>query len=83
MREGLKKSPWEELQEQVVLGGGEFLQTLRAQVSGNAREQRGAKRLAQARPALEEVIANVEQVKGRPWAEIRPWHGDDGRDLVL
>jgi len=83
VREGSAKSPWEELQDQVVLGGEQFLQTLRAHVTGNAREQRGAKRLAQARPKLEEVIANLEKVKGQLWTEIRDRHGDNGRDLVL
>ena len=83
VREGLEKSPWEALEDQVVLGGQEFLQKLRAHVTGNAREQRGAKRLGQARPKLEEVIAGLEKVKGQPWAEIRDRHGDDGRDLVL
>jgi putative transposase len=83
VREGLEKSPWEALQDQVVLGGEKFLQKLREHISGNAREQRGAKRLAQARPKLEEIIANLEKVKGEPWAEIRNRYGDDGRDLVL
>ena len=83
LREGLAKSPWEELPDQVVLGGEQFLQTLRAHVTGNAREQRGAKRLAQARPKLEEVIANLEQIRGQPWTEFRDRHGDNGRDLVL
>jgi REP-associated tyrosine transposase len=45
VREGLAKCPWEEWQEQVVLGSGEFLQKLRSHVRGNAREQRGAGRL--------------------------------------
>jgi hypothetical protein len=83
VREGLEKSPWESLQEQVVLGGQEFLHKLRAQVRGNAREQRGIKRLGQARPKLEEVIECVEQIKERPWVELRDRYGDDGRDLVL
>src|ERR1051325_2739558 len=79
VREGLKASPWEQVQEQVVLGGGEFVEKLRALVSGNALEQRGARRLAQARPKLEEVIRNLEKVKGQPWAEFRDRHGDEGR----
>lgn len=82
-REGLARSPWEEMQDQVVLGGERFLQKLRAHVTGNAREQRGVKRLAQARPKLEEIITNLERVKGQRWTEFRDRHGDDGRDLVL
>ena len=83
VREGLEKSPWEALQDQVLLGGEAFLEELRAHVRGNRREQRGAQRLARSRPKLEEVIAQVEKVKGRPWVEIRDRYGDDGRDLVL
>src|SRR5688572_2707896 len=83
VRVGLAKSPWEELQDQVVLGGEQFLQKLRAHVSGNAREQPGAKRLSRARPKLEEVIASLEKIRGQPWTEFRDRHGDKGRDLVL
>jgi REP element-mobilizing transposase RayT len=83
LREGLEKSPWEELKDQVVLGGATFLEEIRAQVTGNPLEQRGVRGLARSRPKLEEIIANVEKVKGRPWAEIRDRYGDDGRDLVL
>jgi putative transposase len=83
IREGLEESPWEQLQDQVVLGGEQFLQKLRVHVTGNAREQRGAKRLAKARPKLKEVIANLEKVKRQVWPEFRDCHGDDGRDLVL
>jgi hypothetical protein len=76
-------SPWEHLQEQVVLGGKRFLEQLRQHVKGNAREQRGAARLATGRPELVEVIATVEQIKGSVWPEFRDKHGDSGRDLVL
>ena len=83
LREALAKSPWESLQEQVVLGGTQFLRTLRSHAVGNEREQRGVKRLSRARPMLEEIIKNVEKVKGQAWAEFRDRHGDNGRDLVL
>lgn len=83
LREGLEKSPWEAVQEQVVLGGAEFLAGLRKQVCGDAQEQRGARRLVQARPGLEAVIAAVERVKGEKWEAFRDRHGDRGRDMVL
>jgi hypothetical protein len=82
-REGLEKSPWEAVQEQVVLGGAEFLAELREHVRGDAQEQRGARRLVEARPPLEAVIAAVERVKGEKWDEFRERHGDGGRDMVL
>ena len=88
-RQGLEKSPWEALQEQVVLGGAEFLAELREHVRGDAPEQRGARRLVEARPRLAAVIAAVERVKGKKWDQFRERHGmaggtwcciwDDGR----
>ena len=83
IREGMPPRPWEQLKEQVVLGGAEFLARLRQHVTGDAREQRGARRLAMARPTLAEVIGWVERVKGESWADFRDRHGDSGRDLVL
>jgi hypothetical protein len=77
----LDRSPWEELKEQVVLGGEEFLNGL--QVSGDKEEQRAARRLAIERPGWADVIKSVERVKGEQWKEFRDRHGDSGRDLVL
>jgi DNA-binding Xre family transcriptional regulator len=83
VREGMPASPWEHLQEQVVLGGKKFLEKVRRHVKGNPREQRGAARLARARPTLSAVIAAVEKLKGQRWLEFRDRHEDSGRDLVL
>jgi REP element-mobilizing transposase RayT len=83
VREGLERSPWEALRHQVVLGSEKFVEKLRVHVRGKAREQRGVARLGSARPRLEDVIANVEKVKGEAWAEFRDRYGDEGRDLVL
>jgi REP element-mobilizing transposase RayT len=83
VRDGLQESPWEALREQVVLGGAEFLASLRKHVRGHEQEQRGARRLLEARPGLAEVIAAVEAVKGEKWDDFRERHGDSGRDMVL
>jgi REP element-mobilizing transposase RayT len=83
VREGLEKSPWESVREQVVLGGAEFLAGLRKSVSGNEQEQRGARRLLAERPPFEAVIAAIEKVKGRKWADFRDQYGDTGRDMAL
>lgn len=45
LRDGLAKSPWEELKEQVVLGSHEFVVGLREELAGDDREQRGVRRL--------------------------------------
>jgi putative transposase len=83
VREGLEKSPWESLREQVVLGGERFLAQLKNHIVGNRQEQRAAQRLLRARPGLKAVIAAVEQAKGEKWEEFRDRHGDRGRDMVL
>src|SRR5262245_19805113 len=82
-REGLEKGPGEALQERGVLGGAEVLAGLRKHVGGDTQEERAARRLAEARPRLEAVIAAVERVKGEKWDEFRDRHGDRGRDMVL
>ena len=56
---------------------------LRGHLGGDEQEQRGARRLRAERPGIERVIAAVERVKGRRWAEFRDQHGDSGRDMVL
>jgi len=83
IREGLAKSPWDELKEQVVLGTQEFLATLKDHLVGDEQEQRSARRLREARPSLVRVIACVEEIKEETWATFRDRHGDPGRDLVL
>ncbi len=83
VREGLKRTPWEAVREQVVLGGREFLAQLRERIKGDAQEQRAARRLASERPDLAAVIRAVERVKGENWDAFRERHGDRGRDLVL
>jgi putative transposase len=83
VREGLEKIPWESVQEQVVLGGAEFLAELKEQILGDGQEQRGARRLRARRPEFAAIIAAVERVKGRPWSEFRDEYGDTGRDMAL
>jgi len=83
VREGLPESPWESVREQVVLGGAEFLRELKQHIAGDEQEQRGARRLIAERPTLKAVVAAVEEVKGRRWAEFRDKYGDSGRDMVL
>jgi len=83
VREGLTKSPWEELMEQVVLGGASFLEKLREHVRGDRREQGAAGRLLVARPLVSQLVANLEKLRREKWIEFRDRYGDTGRDLVL
>jgi hypothetical protein len=67
----------------VILGGEEFLRTIRQNLGGDGRETRGFKRLTHNRPRLTEVIAAVEKLKKEKWEAFRDRYGDSGRDLVL
>jgi hypothetical protein len=82
VREGLQQSPWEQLREQVVLGGVEFLKQMREGKSPT-RQEKAVARMAGKRPEFASVIAVVEKVKGERWADFRDRHGDAGRDLAL
>jgi REP element-mobilizing transposase RayT len=83
LREGLARSPWEALQEQVVLGGANFLAGLRQHIQGDRREQGAVQRLQIARPELAQMVANLERLRGEKWAQFRDRYGDTGRDLIL
>ena len=83
VREGLERSPWDELREQVLLGGAQFLAGVKQVVQGHRQEQRGARRLVAVRPKFDAVVAAIERVKGEKWSEFRDRHGDRGRDMAL
>jgi hypothetical protein len=48
-----------------------------------ARSSNGAGQLMAEQPVFAAVVAAVEQVKGRKWAEFRDEYGNTGRDLAL
>ncbi len=83
VREGLEKTPWEALRDQVALGGAEFLAKLRPHWKGNATEQGVLRRLAADRPSFADVLARLERAKGEKWSDFRDRRGDSGRDLAL
>ena len=74
-REGLEKSPWEEVRDQAVLGSLEFLTHLRARQSGRVRQKEALGRMAAGRPEWASVVACVEKMKGEKWDEFRDRHG--------
>jgi hypothetical protein len=82
VREGLEQSPWEQLREQMVLAGAEFLARVR-EAKSPAHEEKAVERLADQRPDFAVVIAAVEKVKGEKWDDFRDRHGDAGRDLAV
>jgi REP element-mobilizing transposase RayT len=82
VREGLTESPWERLEAGVVLGGARFVERMRRQLRGDAREQPQLRQM-QSRPSWEQVVAAVEKVKGERWESFRDRYGDWGRDLAL
>ena len=79
---GVRESPLEEVQGQLVLGGAALVARAR-QLLGQARrrEQPGGKALR--RRNFEQAIAAVSEIKGEPWESFRDRYGDWGRDLAL
>ena len=82
VREGLDRSPWEEVRDQVVLGSEKFIRALLTPAGGGADHER-VRRLNENRPDISTVIQCVERVKNEKWEDFRDRHGDPGRDLVL
>jgi hypothetical protein len=82
IRDGLAKSPWEELTDQVLLGGAQFVRKLRAGLPDQTRLQWAPKTIR--KPAtFDEVLRVVEEVRGKKWENFREQHGDRGRDQAL
>lgn len=80
IRNGSPVNPWEELRDQIVLGGVNFVREIKKAARTNARVKA---RWARESLTLPDVIHAVESVRGAPWKEFRNKHGDRGRDLVL
>ena len=83
IREGMPDAPWEQVQEQVVLGSREFLKEVIYDPKQKAAPQARLVWAARERPEWAEVIASVEKIKSEKWSVIRDRHGDTGRDLAL
>ncbi len=82
VREGVLESPWERLQARTIIGRAAFVKRVKAALKGNRREQ-PAVRALQERSGFEEIIREVERLKGERWTAFRDRRGDWGRDLVL
>jgi REP element-mobilizing transposase RayT len=82
VRQGKLESPWERLVAGLVLGTETFAQSLRRQVTANAREQPPFGKL---NPAVRwpQIIAALERSKGERWTQFSQRHGDWGRDAAL
>lgn len=82
IREGLEKCPWEELTDQVVLGGAQFLRKLRASLQKESRLHWAPKAIRKTL-GFADVVAAVEKVRKDQWQTFRDRHGDRGRDQTL
>lgn len=82
IRDGMVESPFEKVEEQIVLGGAELLEKAR-RLLGRARrrEQPAAGRLQ--RREFHDAVSVVSALKREPWEKFRDRHGDWGRDLAL
>ena len=82
IREGVVKSPWEELTDRVVLGGTEFLRRVGGALQKAGRLKSAPKGIRKT-TGFAEVVAAVERVRRDQWDSFRERHGDRGRDQVL
>ena len=82
LREGLKASPWEALEAEMVLGTKSFVERIGRGLRGDEKEQPALRRLV-GRPGWEEAVAVVETIKGQKWEQFLNRRGDWGRDMAL
>ena len=82
IREGLEKCPWDELTDQVILGGAQFLRKLRANLQKEARLGWAPKGIRKTL-GFADVVGAVEKVRKDRWQNFRDRHGDRGRDQAL
>ena len=75
-------SPWDSLEDGILLGAKEWVEQMRREVKGDEKEQREVRAL-KVRPNWKQVVEAVEAVKGEKWDCFRDRHGDWGRDLAL
>jgi REP element-mobilizing transposase RayT len=80
--QGTIEPPWSRVLEGIALGSSAFVQRLRREARGNAREQK-ALRGARNVPRWAQIVSAIEQTKGETWASFVDRHGDWGRDAAL
>jgi putative transposase len=82
IREGMPEQPWERLIGGVVLGTEAFAERLLGKVKGDLREQPMLRQMVQ-RVSWEQIVMELERVKGQRWEEFCDRYGDWGRDSAL
>lgn len=83
LRQGLGRSPWDEVIEGAVLGTVSFLNGIKKRLRAMRGERHRVERATAARLSVEDVRRAVEQVKGERWEKFATRHGDSGRDIFL
>lgn len=82
LRQGVVESPWTRLVGGLVLGSERFARSLRMGARGSRREQPQMKRL-EAPVTWDQIVNELERLKGEKWSAFVGRHGDWGRDLGL
>jgi REP element-mobilizing transposase RayT len=82
IREGIAEDEWQRLERGVVIGGGAFVERMRALVSGEPLQQPELRWFGRKR-GFGQIQRAVERVKGEPWERFADRYGDWGRDLGL
>ena len=81
IRQGVEEDIMSKVKWGLVLGGERFARKVRGKVMIN-RESLGRSELRK-RMSFEDVLREVERLKGEKWETFRDRHGYWGRDLVL
>lgn len=82
VRLGRMPTPWEELRDQLFLGGAQFISDLKKHARGPLRKSATPRWLREP-VTLQQVIAAVESVKAEKWQKFHDRHGDSGAAAVL
>jgi putative transposase len=81
IRQGTEEDVISKVKWGLVLGGERFARKVRGRVTIN-RESMGQRELRK-RKSFEDIVREVERLKGEKWMAFRDRHGDSGRDLAL
>jgi hypothetical protein len=81
IRQGAEEDIISKVKWGLVLGGERFARKVRDKVKIN-RESLGQRELRR-RKSFEDIVREVERLKGESWKAFRDRHGDWGRDMVL
>jgi hypothetical protein len=76
------ESPWEELQDRILLGGVDYIASIKKQACETLKRDRTPAWMRE-RITVGENIKAVDKAKKEAWTEIKDRHGDGGLAMAL